>query len=157
MADLSNVVSFFAFEEPGVGSDESESLDFRGPGRRAVGLISAAKSSFGEDAIEDDTAAAMAGVDPAGEGDVAAVSVWALVEAEEDNCGSLYNGHFFASSQSSGTSFSSLNNLCLHMSDLSTLVHEVANSHNILPREAILFLNLYHPRRLSDCAFGCCS
>ena len=93
MADLSSVVSFFAFAAPRPGSSTSCVLGFRGPGRFPVEGVGAA------------------GVDDAVLSTVVVVGSAAELDADADcdvsSCG-RHIGHFFASGESSGTSTTSL-------------------------------------------------
>ena len=104
MADLSSVVSFFAFWCPGSGA--SVVLGFRGPGRLgAAGFEELVEAVGGVEVL------ATGGVDVDADRAGSVFSVFAVNCIGGDG-GELYRGHFFASTESSGTSVTSLPTRC---------------------------------------------
>ena len=139
MADLSNVVSFLAFCEPGRGA--SWIVDLRGPGRFAVlGL--------------EDEASVWLGTPAVGETVVVSFDDVSLGAVEEESTVSFcvgsgssraQSGHFFASSEFSGTSVTSLRTDLL----ASTLTKmgkndEKRSLHDVFAGEPEPLDNLYH-------------
>jgi len=91
MADLSNVDSFLALCDEEVGREGSEVFGLRGPGRLPfdVGPIGADAATLGTDF-------AFNGSDDPG------------TEMDASSSGGCHSGHFLASTESSGTSTTSL-------------------------------------------------
>jgi len=153
IADLSRVVSFFAFVGPGRGA--SAVFGLRGPGLLIGGLgahdepdaCSVEVMGASTMGFKDDESAMVASV-PTGV-DTVTDSVSGAIDAVVETVsssrkeGSFHKGHFFASGESSGTSTTSLESGPSSAREQGEGVGEL-DAHHILASESILPLYFDH-------------